>query len=443
MSEIISDEVKKVWPKSAPSISNINKYVEKYKNEVIVIKYGGNVLIDREVFNNFIVDIGILHKLGLSIIVVHGGGPRIKRELDKSNISSKFIKGLRVTDKKIINIVENVLIDFNKDIVNSLKLQGSNATSIHTKEKNIISVKPEDEELGFVGIPEKINMYILNELIKKKEIPVIAPLGIGKDNQSYNINGDTAAGAIAKSLKSRRLLLMTNVEGVYDNNKKLISELCVNEEFVSGTYKGNPDLAQFDLKLGYTAADFIQMLALININVVGIEPKKDILFEQSGTLDSVISSIASYYGYFWFIDPKTMTIKFVNTVALILKDEKSLGPDLVAHNLKRLQNFAWWTYEYGLIKNNGEADKFRRINNDIKYEIYGSGIISSYDEVMNVIKCSKGESERSKFLPYNIEEIAMTCFDYSEIQDRYYVIDSMDHLYESFKRDQDIFWFEG
>ena len=225
MSEIISDEVKKVWPKSAPSISNINKYVEKYKNEVIVIKYGGNVLIDREVFNNFIVDIGILHKLGLSIIVVHGGGPRIKRELDKSNISSKFIKGLRVTDKKIIKIVENVLIDFNKDIVNSLKLQGSNATSIHTKEKNIISVKPEDEELGFVGIPNKINTDILKDLIEKKEIPVIAPLGMGKNNQSYNINGDTAAGAIAKSLKSRRLLLMTNVEGVLDNKKKLISEI--------------------------------------------------------------------------------------------------------------------------------------------------------------------------------------------------------------------------
>ena len=225
MFEIISDEVKKVWPKSAPSISNINKYVEKYKNEVIVIKYGGNVLIDRKVFNNFIEDIGILHKLGLSIIVVHGGGPRIKRELDKSNITSKFIKGLRVTDKKIIDIVENVLIDFNKDIVNSLKLQGSKATSIHTKEKNIISVKAEDEELGYVGIPEKINTNILKDSIIKKEIPVIAPLGQGKNNQSYNINGDTAAGAIAKSLKSRRLLLMTNVEGVLDNDKKLISEI--------------------------------------------------------------------------------------------------------------------------------------------------------------------------------------------------------------------------
>ena len=225
MSEIISDEVKKVWPKSAPSISNINKYVEKYKNEIIVIKYGGNVLIDRKVFNNFIEDIGILHKLGLSIIVVHGGGPRIKRELDKSNIASKFIKGLRVTDKTIIDIVENVLIDFNKDIVTSLKLQGSKATSIHTKEKNIISVKPEDEELGFVGIPNEINIDILKDLIEEKEIPVVAPLGKGKNNQSYNINGDTAAGAIAKSLKSRRLLLMTNVEGVLDNEKKLISEI--------------------------------------------------------------------------------------------------------------------------------------------------------------------------------------------------------------------------
>ena len=225
MSEIISDEVKKIWPKSAPSILNIDKYVKKYKNEIIVIKYGGNVLIDREVFNNFIKDIGILHKLGLSIIVVHGGGPRIKRELDKSNITSKFIKGLRVTDKKIINIVENVLIAFNKDIVNSLRLQGSKATSVHTKEKNIISVKLEDEELGYVGIPDTINIDMLKDLIVKKEIPVVAPLGIGENNKSYNINGDTAAGAIAKSLKSRRLLLMTNVEGVLDNNKKLISEI--------------------------------------------------------------------------------------------------------------------------------------------------------------------------------------------------------------------------
>ena len=107
-------------PQGGPRISEVKKYVEKYKNDLIVIKYGGNVLIDRNIFNNFISDICVLNKLGLSIVVVHGGGPRIKRELDKSNIKSKFIRGLRVTDEKIISIVENVLIDFNNDIVESL-----------------------------------------------------------------------------------------------------------------------------------------------------------------------------------------------------------------------------------------------------------------------------------------------------------------------------------
>jgi acetylglutamate kinase len=226
MSENISlEEIKKIWPSSAPDIRNVSKYVEKYKDETIVIKYGGNVLIDRSIFNNFIEDIGILNKLGLSIVVVHGGGPRIKRELEKSNIPTKFIKGLRVTDKNIINIVEKVLIDFNNDIVNSLNEKGSKAVSINTKTKNIINVSPENEELGFVGIPEKINNNTINELMKNNQIPVVAPLGLGKDNQAYNINGDTAAGAIAKSLKSRRLLLMTNVEGVLNKNKKLISEI--------------------------------------------------------------------------------------------------------------------------------------------------------------------------------------------------------------------------
>jgi len=226
MSENISlEDIKKIWPSSAPDIKNINKYVEKYKSETIVIKYGGNVLIDRGIFNNFIEDIGILNKLGLSIVVVHGGGPRIKKELEKSNIPTKFINGLRVTDEKIINIVERVLIEFNNDIVKSLNKQGLKAVSINTKTKNIINVHPESEELGFVGVPEKINNNTINELINNNQIPVVAPLGLGKDNQTYNINGDTAAGAIAKSLKSRRLLLMTNVEGVLNKDKKLITEI--------------------------------------------------------------------------------------------------------------------------------------------------------------------------------------------------------------------------
>ncbi len=223
--EISLEEIRKFWPKNAPDIQSVPKYIAKYKKERIVIKYGGNALIDRNIFNNFIEDINILNKLGLSIVVVHGGGPRIKRELDKKKIQTKFINGLRVTDKEVIKIVEEVLIDFNNDIVNSLKEKGSKAISINTKINNIISVIPEKEELGFVGIPDKINANIIEDLMNQNQIPIVAPLGLDANNQTYNINGDTAANAIAKKLKSRRLLLMTNVEGVYDDRKNLISEI--------------------------------------------------------------------------------------------------------------------------------------------------------------------------------------------------------------------------
>ena len=127
----------------------------------------------------------------------------------------------------------------------------------------------------------------------------------------------------------------------------------------------------------------------------------------------------------------------------ILKDERGLGPELVAHNLKRLQNFAWWTYEFGLIKNSGETDQFRRNNNDIDYEIYGAGIISSYDETSNIIECAKGNSSLSKFISFDIEEIVMTRFDYSNIQNRYYIINTMNDMYQAFKDNQNLFWFEG
>ena len=218
-------DLQKILPEAGPPADQVSKYIEKYKNDLIVIKYGGNVFIDREIFNNFIEDISILSKLGISIVIIHGGGPRIKRELDKSNIESKFIRGLRVTSEKIINIVEKVLIEFNKDIVSSLSEKGIKAISLNTQENNVINIVPESEELGFVGIPDKINVDKIKDKINQKLIPVISPLGLGKNNQSYNINGDNAAGAIAKSLKSRRLLLMTNVEGVLNKNSKLINEI--------------------------------------------------------------------------------------------------------------------------------------------------------------------------------------------------------------------------
>ena len=224
-----NEELKKILPNNGPALEEVQKYITKYKNDLIVIKYGGNVFIDRNIFNNFISDLSVLKQLGLSIVVVHGGGPRIKRELDKSNIQSKFIRGLRVTDEKIINIVENVLIDFNIDIVDSLKEKGTEAISINTKKNSIIEVIPESEELGFVGKPSKINSDIIKNILAKNMIPIISPLGIGKNNQTYNINGDTAAGAIAKSLKSRRLILMTNINGVLDKEKKLIEEITSSE----------------------------------------------------------------------------------------------------------------------------------------------------------------------------------------------------------------------
>ena len=222
-------DLKKILPENGPPLEEVSKYIEKYKNDLIVIKYGGNVFIDRNIFNNFISDINVLNKLGISIVVVHGGGPRIKRELDKSNIQSKFIRGLRVTDEKIINIVEKVLIEFNEYIVFSLKKIGSQAISINTKKNNVIEVIPEEMELGFVGIPNKVNIDILNDIVKKNIIPIISPLGLDNNKQVYNINGDTAAGSIAKSLKSRRLLLMTNVKGVLDKEKKLIEEISASE----------------------------------------------------------------------------------------------------------------------------------------------------------------------------------------------------------------------
>ena len=222
---INKEELRKILPKKGPNIDEVSKYIEKYKDEIITIKYGGNVFIDRQIFNNFINDLSILQKLGLSVVVVHGGGPRIKRELDKSNINSKFIRGLRVTDEKIIDIVEKVLIEFNEDIVSSLKNIGSKAISLNTKENNVLNIIPESKELGFVGIPNKINVEIIIDKIKRDFIPIISPLGLGSNNKTYNVNGDTAAGAIAKSLKSRRLLLMTNVEGVLNKDKTLIEEI--------------------------------------------------------------------------------------------------------------------------------------------------------------------------------------------------------------------------
>ena len=240
MTAIEEVNLKTILPSNGPSIQEVKKYLEKYTDEKIVIKCGGSVLIDPNLFNLFISDVVVMKKLGLTPTIVHGGGKRINNKLKELNIESNFIKGLRVTDNNTIKIVEDVLIEFNKEIVNALKNKSCDARSITTKEYNIILVKPERGELGFVGIPTEININVLDEIIKANEIPVIAPMGL-KDNKPFNINADTAAGTIAKGLKSRRLLLMTDMEGVIDRNNKLVSEITpdvvkkmINEEVIKG-----------------------------------------------------------------------------------------------------------------------------------------------------------------------------------------------------------------
>ena len=241
MSLLKTEDLINILPKDGPSIKEVKKYLDKYHNEFIVIKCGGSVLINQELFNMFIQDISILKKLGLSPIIVHGGGKRINNKLNELNIKSNFIKGLRVTDSKTIDIVENVLIEFNKEIVNALKNKTCEARRITSKEYSIISVKPESDELGFVGIPTKIKTNVLKKIIESNEVPVVAPLGLNDKNHTFNINADTAAGSIAKELKARRLLIISDVEGVLDKNNKLITEInsikakeMIDGEIISG-----------------------------------------------------------------------------------------------------------------------------------------------------------------------------------------------------------------
>ena len=241
MSLLKEEELINILPKNGPTVKEVKKYLEKYNDEFIIIKCGGSVLVDPILFKIFIEDIAVLNKLGLNPIIVHGGGKRINNKLAKVNIQSNFINGLRVTDKDTINIVEDVLINFNTEIVEALINLSCEAKKITPKENNIITVIQKNKNLGFVGIPTKINKNFLNEVIKSNGVPVVAPLGTDKDNHTYNINADTAACSIAIELKARRLIIISDVEGVLDNEKKLIPEInsqkakeLIDQEVISG-----------------------------------------------------------------------------------------------------------------------------------------------------------------------------------------------------------------
>ena len=225
MKSVEEVNLESILPSNGPSIKEVKKYLNKYKNEYIVVKIGGSVLNDKTLFKILIEDISVLKKMNFNPILVHGGGKRLTAKLSQLNIESKFVEGLRVSNKDVVKIAEEVFIKFNKEILNEIKNYSVNAKSITSKENNIISVKAISEELGFVGTPYKINTDILKKIVKANEIPIIAPLGINSDNQVYNVNADDIATFVASSLNARRLIMISDVAGVLDKESNLISEI--------------------------------------------------------------------------------------------------------------------------------------------------------------------------------------------------------------------------
>ena len=220
-----NEELLKILPSGGPKLAEVQKYIDKYNEDYIVIKCGGSVLIDQILFDQLIEDISILNKLGLNIIVVHGGGKNIKKKLDEAKLKSKFINGLRITDENTIKIVKEALTELNHEIINKLKDKNCEGISFSTNNNNVIKVVQINKELGFVGNPTKVNSSLILNEVKNKKVPIIVPMGLDENNNIFNINADTAAGAIAKTIRSRRLLLMTDVVGVLDIEKKLIPEI--------------------------------------------------------------------------------------------------------------------------------------------------------------------------------------------------------------------------
>ena len=221
----LSDIEKKYFEEKI-SLSEAEPYIKKFKKKIFLIKYGGNALTDKYLANNFAKDVVIIKKLGIYPVIVHGGGPQIDETLKKNNIKSKFLDGLRVTDAKTIKIVEKVLVSrINKKIVSLLNNAGGNAIGLPGNKNDFIKVKKIKKELGFVGKPIKIKKKIIKECQKKNLIPVVAPLGLGKDGNTYNINADIVAGELAANLGTLRFYFLTNIKGVVNKKKKLITQI--------------------------------------------------------------------------------------------------------------------------------------------------------------------------------------------------------------------------
>jgi acetylglutamate kinase len=229
--------------KTAHTLSEALPYMRKFAGETFVVKYGGHAMGDAELADKFARDIVLLKQVGINPVVVHGGGPQIGQMLDRLKIHSEFVDGLRVTDKAAVEVVEMVLAgSINKQVVSLISKAGGKAIGISGKDGNLLTAtrlqrtkKDPDSniekvlDLGFVGEPDKVNPNIVEQLVASDYIPVIAPIGFGEDGETYNINADTAAGAIAGALNASKLLMLTDVAGVLNKDGELISELTVAE----------------------------------------------------------------------------------------------------------------------------------------------------------------------------------------------------------------------
>ena len=245
----------KDWLNNADILTGALPYMQKYNGSIIVIKYGGNAMADSDLVESFCNDIVFLKQSGLKPVIVHGGGPQIGSMLERLGIKTKFESGMRITDEDTLEVVEMVLAGrINKNIASKINSSGGKAVGISGKDGSMIVAEKLTKQnssnesniekiidLGYVGFPKKINNSIIETLIKDDFIPVIAPLGIGVDGKTYNINADTAAGAIASSLKSKRLLILTDVEGVIDSKNNLVEEVNkkkIDEMIESGEVSG-------------------------------------------------------------------------------------------------------------------------------------------------------------------------------------------------------------
>ena len=237
------DQIQSEWLKKADFLTETLPFMKRYANKVIVVKFGGNVMGKKEYITSFANDIVLLQQVGMLPVVVHGGGPQIGEMLSKLQIKTEFINGLRVTDSATIDVVEMVLCGVtNKSIVTAISNSGAKSVGISGKDGNLITAKKltkvDDNsdsnvekaiDLGYVGEPEKIDPQVIKALINEKMIPVIAPVGMGNDGLTYNINADTAAGAISAAMKASRMIMLTDVTGVLDKNGALIPELTIDE----------------------------------------------------------------------------------------------------------------------------------------------------------------------------------------------------------------------